>query len=136
MIRTPYPDVELPIVHPADIAASAVAVLLEDNPPTGAFSITGPEKLSVLDQARILSELDGRDFRVERIGEHEAKRAAFPEGTPDFVMTSVLETMSPAASALGPSDDVQTLTGHVPRTFRRWAEENKGAFQGPTHERT
>lgn len=128
VIRAPYPDVKLPIVHPADIAASAAAVLLADDPPTGAFSITGPEKLSVRDQAQALSEVLGRDIRVEQIGEDEARRAAFPEGTPDFVTDSVLETMSPAASTLDPTDDVRTLTGGAPRSFREWADENRAAF--------
>ncbi len=128
VVRAPYPDVELPVVHPADIAASAAAVLLADNPPTGAFSITGPEKLSVRDQAQALSEVLGHDVRVEQISEDEAKRDNFPDGTPDFVTTSVLETMGEAASALEPSGDVQTLTGRAPRTFREWAEENEGAF--------
>lgn len=43
-IRSPYPDVALPVVHPGDIAASAAAVLLADAPAAGAFSITGPPK--------------------------------------------------------------------------------------------
>lgn len=128
VVRTPYPDIELPVVHPADIAASAAAVLLADSPPTGAYSITGPEKLSVREQVQVLSEILGRDLRVERITEDDARRDFFPEGTPDFVTTSVLETMGEAASALEPSGDVQTLTGQAPRTFRDWAIENAGAF--------
>jgi hypothetical protein len=36
--------------------------------------------------------------------------------------------MGEAASALEPSNDVQTLTGEAPRTFRDWATENKEAF--------
>ena len=96
VIRAPYLDVKLPIVHPADIAASAATVLLAETPPTGAFSITGPEKLSVRDQARMLSDLLSRDLRVEQISEDDAKRENFPEGTPDFVTTSVLETTRPS----------------------------------------
>lgn len=128
VIRNPYPDVELPIVDPADIAASAAAVLLADTPPTGAYSITGPEKVSVREQVQILSQVLGRDLRVELISEDEAKRDYFPAGTPDFVTTSTLETLSPAASVVEPSDDVQTLTGHAPRSFRTWAVEHAGAF--------
>lgn len=50
------------------------------------------------------------------------------EGTPDFVTTSVLETMGEAASVLDPTGAVETLTGQAPRTFRQWADENKEAF--------
>lgn len=128
VVRMPYPDVGLPVVHPADIAASAAAVLLADNPPTGAYSITGPEKVSAREQVRVLSEVLGRELRVERISEDEARHDNFPEGTPDFVTTSMLETMGEAASALEPSGDVRTLTGQPPRTFRQWATENAKAF--------
>lgn len=128
VIRTPYPDVKLPVVHPEDIAASAAAVLLSEDPAGGVYTITGPEKLSVRDQALVLSGLAGKDFRVETMTEEEAKSSKFPEGTPDFVTTSVLETMSPAAAVLDPTDDVQGLTGHAPRTFGDWANENKEAF--------
>lgn len=81
VIRAPYPDVALPVVRPGDMVASADAILLADAPPTGAFSITGPAKLSVRDQASILAELLGRDMRVERsrdvrAGDHGTDRAA------------------------------------------------------------
>lgn len=128
VIRAPYLDVPLPIVHPADIAASAAAVLLSDIPATGAFSITGPETLTVRDQARVLSEVLGHEIRAEHISDDEAKRSAFPAGTPDFVADSVLGTMSPAA-ALPISGDVLRLTGQAPRTFRQWASDNVQAFQ-------
>ena len=41
IIRAPYPDVALPVVDPADIAAAAAAVLLSDTPIPQAYSITG-----------------------------------------------------------------------------------------------
>lgn len=129
VIRAPYLDVKLPVVHPADIAASATAVLLADTPQSGAFSITGPEKLSVQDQAAALSTLLGREVRVEQLTEEAAMAQSFPEGTPDFVMTSVLGTMSEPAAVLGISTDVQMLTGQAPRTFRDWASENLAAFR-------
>lgn len=128
VIRAPYPDVRLPIVHPGDIAASAAALLLDDASRTGAFTITGPERLSVRDQAGVLSELLVRDIRVERISEDEATRTSFPEGTPEPVSTSILETMGDSAGALEPSADVETLTGRAPRAFRDWARENLASF--------
>ena len=128
MVRAPYPDAKLPIVDPADVGESAAAVLLADNPLTGAYSITGPEKFSVRDQTRTLSEVLGRDLRVEQITEDEAKQGNFPEGTPDFISTSVLEMLGESASVIEPSGDVQTLTGHAPRSFGDWANENKEAF--------
>lgn len=128
VVRAPYLDVPLPIVDPADVAAAAVAVLVADTPTTGGVFITGPEKVSVRQQVQVLSEVLGQELRAEQISEDDAKRDSFPAGTPDFVTTSVLETMGEAASVLEPSEGVHTLTGRAPRTFRNWATDNAGAF--------
>ena len=129
VVQAPYPDIKLPIVHPDDIAASAAALLLADVPQTGAFSITGPTRISTRDQAATLSELLSHDLRVQQITEAEAKALAFPVGTPDFVSQSVLETQGEAASKLEVSHDVDRLTGHPAHTFRDWAVEHLAAFQ-------
>ncbi|SDQ17185.1 NmrA family NAD(P)-binding protein [Quadrisphaera sp. DSM 44207] len=127
-VRTPHPDVALPVVDPADVAAAAVAVLLAQTPPTGAFSITGPERISVRQQARVLAEVLSRPLEVEAISEAEAARDVFPPGTPHSVTTSVLETVGPAAAVLEPSGDVRALTGRAPRTFAQWARDSAGAL--------
>jgi uncharacterized protein YbjT (DUF2867 family) len=127
VVRAPNADVKLPVVDPADIAAAAVAVLTTADPQPGAGSITGPEALSVRDQVAVLNAVLGRSYTVLEISEQEAGKTAFPEGTPDFVTTSVLETMGPAA-ALAPSTDVQTLTGRPPRPFGAWVSDNVKAF--------
>lgn len=128
VVRAPYLDVKLPVVDPADIAACAVAVLLADSPPGGAYSITGPQPLSVRDQTEIVSRVLGRPLAVEAIPEADAKAAAFPEGTPDVVTDSVFGTFGRAAAALPVSDDVEGLTGRPARTFEQWAGEHADAF--------
>lgn len=128
VVRAPYLDVALPVVDPDDIAASVAAVLLADVPQPGAFSITGPEALTVADQTAVLSEVLGRDLRVEQITEQQAKEAMFPAGTPDVVTASVLGTMSAAAAALPISGDVEKLTGRPAHTFLDWATDHATAF--------
>jgi (4-alkanoyl-5-oxo-2,5-dihydrofuran-3-yl)methyl phosphate reductase len=128
LIRAPYLDVALPIVDPADIAASAVAALTAPTQPLGPYSITGPEKLTVHEQAAVLSAVLGREIRGEQLPLDEAKAIAFPAGTPDFVTDSVMGTMASEASILEVSDDVERLTGRAPRTFQQWAEEHRTAF--------
>jgi uncharacterized protein YbjT (DUF2867 family) len=129
VVRAPNVDVELPIVDPVDIAAAAVAVLTSVSPHPGAYSITGPVAVSVREQVAILSDVLGRDLTVEEISEVEAAKVTFPEGTPDVVTTSVLQTMGPWAAVLPPSGDVQALTGRAPRDFRAWALDHAAAFR-------
>lgn len=128
VVSAPAPDAQLPIVHPGDIAAAAVAVLLADAPEPGAYTLTGPGKVSLREQVQVLNTLLGRDLRVQQNTVEAAKAAAFPAGTPDFVATSVLETMSSAATVVEPTSDVQTLTGRPARTFETWARENQAMF--------
>jgi (4-alkanoyl-5-oxo-2,5-dihydrofuran-3-yl)methyl phosphate reductase len=128
VVRAPNADVKLPVVDPADIAAAAVAVLTAADPRNGAYSITGPQSLSVRDQIAVVNETLGRSYTVREISQAEAATTAFPEGTPDFVVTSVLETMGPSAGVLAPSSGVQTLTGYAPRPFHAWVAENTKAF--------
>lgn len=128
VVRAPNADVKLPVIDPVDIAAAAVAVLTAADPQPGAYSITGPEALSVRDQVAIVNDLLGRSYTVQEISQAEAVTVAFPEGTPDIVSTSVLETMGPAAAVVAPSGDVAALTAAPPRSFRDWVGDNATAF--------
>lgn len=128
VIRAPWLDVELPVVDPDDIAASAVAVLTAPTPEAGAYSITGPEPVSVTDQTAIAAEVLGRDLRAERLDLDVAKADAFPEGTPDVVVDSVFGTFGPEARVLPVSRDVEALTGRPPHTFAQWVQRNRDAI--------
>jgi (4-alkanoyl-5-oxo-2,5-dihydrofuran-3-yl)methyl phosphate reductase len=128
VVRAPWLDVKLPVVDPDDIAAAAVAVLLDESPVGGAYSITGPEALSVTDQTAIAAQVLGRELRAEQIDLDVAKNAAFPEGTPGFVVDSVFGTFGPDASVLPVSNDVQAITGYPAHTFAQWVDRNREAF--------
>lgn len=129
VVGAPYLDVALPVVDPADIAAAAASVLTASNPEGGAYSITGPEALTVRDQTRLLSEVLGRPIDAVTVPVAAAKAAAFPAGTPDSVVDSVFGTFDEKASVLPVSTDVSTLTGRPARTFEQWAIEHAAAFQ-------
>lgn len=129
VVRAPWLDLPLPVVDPDDIAASAAAVLMTEHPAGGAYSITGPDALSVTDQTAIAAKILGRDLRAEQLDLAAAKAHAFPEGTPEFVVDSVFGTFGPEATAVPVSDGVRTLTGRAPSTFGQWVERNQEAFQ-------
>lgn len=128
VVRAPWLDVKLPVVDPDDIAAAAAAILVAADPTLGAYSITGPEALSVADQTAIAATVLGRDLRVEALDLATAKAAAFAQGTPDVVVDSVFGTFGPEASVLPVSGDVEVLTGRPARTFAQWVERNRAAF--------
>ncbi|XVU24560.1 SDR family oxidoreductase [Actinoplanes sp. CA-054009] len=118
VVRAPNPDVPLPIVDPSDIAAAAVAQLTAGDPKPGPYLITGPARLSVRDQVDIINTILTRSYVLQEITEAEA-------GLP----IPILETMGPAAAVLGPTADVETLTGRAPRPFAAWVTDNRAAFK-------
>jgi uncharacterized protein YbjT (DUF2867 family) len=118
VVRAPSVDVRLPKIDPRDIGASAAAVLLAPESRASHYTITGPEKISTREEVAIVGQLLGREIRVEELSVAEAAEIGFPEGTPDFVVRSVLETLGEGAAALDPTGDVQTLTARPARSFR------------------
>lgn len=129
IVRAPFLDVALPKVHPGDIGRAAAAVLLEAAPVPGVYVITGPERITMREEIAIVGELLDRLLEAEELSFEDAM-AAFPEGTPELVRRSVVETQDKEASVLAPTDDLERLTGMRARSFREWATENLRAF-GP-----
>ena len=114
MVRAPWLDVKLPVVDPDDIAAAAVAVLSEAEPAGGAYSITGPAALSVMDQTRIASEVLDRELRAESLDLETAKATAF-QGAPPVFIESVFGTFGPeAAVRLTELPDRLFVEGDIP----------------------
>ncbi|MEU4563068.1 NAD(P)H-binding protein [Actinoplanes sp. NPDC023936] len=126
VVRLPYPDMRSPFVDPADIAASAVALLSAAEPMPGAYSITGPEAGSLREQVAEINRAFGRSYVVQELGEKETG-IGFLDEMPDPVRTSFLEVFE-GAGQVTPSDDVLRLTGTPARPFSAWLDENRGAF--------
>jgi len=126
VVRLPYPDMRSPFVDPADIAASAVALLSAAEPVPGAYSITGPEAGSLREQVAEVNRAFGRSYLVQELGEKETG-IGFLDEMPELVRTSFLEVFE-GAGQVTPSDDVRRLTGTPARPFSAWLAENRGAF--------
>ncbi|MFF0745599.1 NAD(P)H-binding protein [Streptomyces sp. NPDC004111] len=139
-VALPYPDARVVPIHPADIADIAFAAM------TGAgegreggvggslagrtVALTGAEPLSFREQLAIIAEETGREVRVEHIGRAEAEEQ-MGRHMPARMVTALLDIW--AAAEGGPAeiaDTTETLLGRPARTFRQWARENAGAFEG------
>jgi len=126
VVRLPYPDMRSPFVDPADIAASAVALLSAAEPMPGAYSITGPEARSLREQTAEVNRAFGRSYVVQELGEKESG-IGFLDVMPEPVRRSFLEVFE-GAGHVTPSDDVLHLAGTPARPFSAWLAENRGAF--------
>ena len=67
VVRAPYPSFSYPHVHEADVAAVAVAALLEEGHAGATYTVSGPEPLSQLDQARVIGAAIGREVGFQEL---------------------------------------------------------------------
>ena len=116
---TPVPDTAggaaQGVVHPRDVAACAAAVLTQPGHDGATYTLTGPQALSVAEQAAILSKTLGRDIEVRAAPAPVAAWAASVSWARDGHNATV-------------TDDVSRLLGRPPRTFTEWAGEHRPAF--------
>jgi (4-alkanoyl-5-oxo-2,5-dihydrofuran-3-yl)methyl phosphate reductase len=130
-VFAPFAGTRTAAIDPADVAACAAAVLLEDGHEGQAYPLTGPELISARDQAGVLGEVLGREIGITEVPPEAARQRMIAAGTPAQVADAVLATL--AGSGTGPgalvAPAVRRLTGRPPRTFRDWAARHIAAFR-------
>ncbi|GAA2824004.1 NmrA family NAD(P)-binding protein [Nonomuraea rubra] len=118
------------VVHEADIAAVAVAALVEEGHAGETYVVTGPEALTPEERVRLLGAAIGREIRFEEQSEEEYRASMRAAGVGDdlieFGVRLGAEPME-AASVVAPT--VERVTGRPGRTFAQWAAENAAAFR-------
>ncbi|MFF3847844.1 NAD(P)H-binding protein [Streptomyces sp. NPDC002328] len=135
VVRAPYGDARRVLVHEADVAAVAVAALLEDGHTGRAYVLTGPEAISQADQVRAIGRAAGREIAFEEVTPDEA-RVLMGRAMPAPVVEMVLGYL--AEAVLDPPavvDTVERVTGVPARSFARWAADHAGDFAAAAAER-
>lgn len=107
------------VMDPADVAAVAVAALTGTGHAGRTYPLTGPELLSVPDQARELAHVIGRPVRTAEFA---------GEGLP--AETLIGSAWARAGHNAVLTGDVAAVLGRPPATFRSWAERHRAAFTG------
>ena len=75
---------------------------------------TGPEPITTRQEVAVLCELLGTPLTFEELSFDDAM-ASFPDGTPDLVRRSLLETLGEAASSLVVTDHRRRAPHRAPR---------------------
>jgi len=130
-IYNPFATTALPVVHPDDIADVAAVVITQAGHAGKAYDITGPEALTVDEQAAILGEVLGRPLKTVPVSDEAMRDGMLKAGTPPtYVEARVgLVQMLRKLGRLEPSRAVEDVTGKPARSFRQWVEENIAAFR-------
>jgi uncharacterized protein YbjT (DUF2867 family) len=120
------------IVDPDDVAAVAAEVLASPGPDqTGrVHTLTGPELLSVPDQAAILAEALGRPVELVDTPPAVAGERMRADGMDPAVVEQIVTGSSWARAGHNAilTDDVAAVLGRPPTSFAMWVERNLGAF--------
>jgi uncharacterized protein YbjT (DUF2867 family) len=126
----PLGDAHITLIDVRDVAAVAVAALTEDGHNGQKYSITGGEALSNAEIADIFSDVLGRKITYVDIPEEKAREAMLTQGMPEWMANAVMElnAVGKAGYLADVSPTVTEITGHKPRAFRAFVEENRAAF--------
>lgn len=142
-MRYPFPDETSVPVHEADIAAVAVAALLEDGHAGKEYTLTGPELVTAREQVAAIGAALGEGVRFEEVTRSRARELWIAEGHPaefiDFMLGFVNYDGSESVDSEGLSDDysalmkpwpgVQEATGRPARTYAEWARDHVEDFR-------
>ncbi len=130
VVRAPHGRFTYPHVHEADIAAVAVAALLEDRHVGAIYTISGPEAITQVDQVSLISAAIDRDIRFEELNREQTFALWGNQGWPAEAIEHELFLLSEFIDEPAPlGTTVADLLGRSPRTFTQWAIEHAGDFR-------
>jgi len=132
VVREPYASAGYPVVHEADVADVAVAALLTDDHVGVAYTVTGPVKVSQVEQVAAIGAAIGVRVRFEELDPAEARalwlRDGFDEETAGWMIELLADAVD-GTGALPPTDAYLQVTRRQPRTFAQWASDHAADFQ-------
>ncbi|MEU6154089.1 NAD(P)H-binding protein [Actinosynnema sp. NPDC047251] len=144
VVRHPFPDEAGVPVHEADVAAVAVAALLEDGHAGRAYTLTGPELITNRDQVAAIAAALGEEVRFEVVSREVAREemralGGFAADHADLLLGFVNygggESSGEGFSdddysaLLKPWPDVETVLGRPARSYARWARDHLADFR-------
>jgi uncharacterized protein YbjT (DUF2867 family) len=120
----------LGVVDPRDVAAVAVESLISDGHEGQAYTLTGPELLSVPDRAVRLGQVLGRAVRTVEVPLDVAREQMLASGMNASFVDVVIDGLEFIRSGHGAvlTGDVERVLGRPPHGFDIWVQDHRDAF--------
>ncbi|MFD5536833.1 NAD(P)H-binding protein [Streptomyces sp. NPDC127079] len=131
-ISVPTGDGSEAFIDADDIAAVAATTLADPASHAGAaYSLTGPQSLTVSEAASIISEATGRTIAHHELDREVWIAGAIAKGFPAEFGALLRQLTETVASGNGsrPNGTVEQVTGTPSRTFRDFAHKNAAAWK-------
>ncbi len=129
IVRAPYGHSTTAPIDERDIAAVVAAALTQDGHEGRAYSLTGPQSLSVVERVRILAQVLGRDITFEELPPERARQ--FMPAAPPAIADNLLAMMAKNAGRPAQlTEDVERATGRPPFAYRQWATRHAPDLTG------
>jgi uncharacterized protein YbjT (DUF2867 family) len=145
VVRYPFADEPMNLIHEADIAAVATVALLEDGHAGAAYTLTGPALITVREQVRAIGEALGEAVRYEEVSRERARelmkaQGGFAAESADLMLGFIDYGGEQASGADGYADQdwselmkpwptVEQVTGRPARSFAEWARDHVADFR-------
>jgi uncharacterized protein YbjT (DUF2867 family) len=118
------------VIDPRDIAAVAAAALTGTGHAGRTYTLTGPELLSVPQQARQLAEIIGRPVRTADVPADVAREQLLGAGLTPLAVEAIIvgSAWARAGHNAVRTDAVERILGRPPTSFRTWAVQHRDRF--------
>ncbi|MBM9507275.1 NAD(P)H-binding protein [Actinacidiphila acididurans] len=129
VVRALYGRAPNACVDPRDVAAVAVAALVEPGHEGRTHVLTGPEPVTAVQQTEELSRVLGVGLRFEELTADAARAALYarhPRWLADALLHSAGRQRDGAKARV--TDTVARVTGRPARAFATWAGDHRSAF--------
>jgi uncharacterized protein YbjT (DUF2867 family) len=129
IVRNPYPEAQTAPVHEKDLAALAVTALTGSGHRRQAYTVYGPESLTLRRQVEYIGDALGRPIRIEEISVAQA-RAEMGRTIPSIgVETFLRQWAARNGTPAQVSTIVEEVTGRPGRDFAQWAVDHVNDFR-------
>jgi uncharacterized protein YbjT (DUF2867 family) len=130
VVRAPWGDAPSLMVHEADIAAVAVAALLQDGHVGAKYTLTGPAEITPRQQVQAIGAALGRELRFQELTSSEARSLWLSRGWPpeavDWMLADTGEWHHEVPTL---QHTVEEVTGRPARSYAQWARDHVEDFR-------